>query len=57
MDAAAIASRLASGMAIEQAVKTANYYIEAAIRTSQDLGKGSGPINHFHSTYFLPFAP
>ncbi|KAK0662917.1 putative hydroxymethylpyrimidine/phosphomethylpyrimidine kinase 2 [Lasiodiplodia hormozganensis] len=55
--ASAIASRLASGMAIEQAVKTANYYIEAGIRTSQDLGKGSGPINHFHSMYFLPFAP
>ncbi|OMP82669.1 putative hydroxymethylpyrimidine/phosphomethylpyrimidine kinase 2 [Diplodia seriata] len=54
---AAIASRLASGMTIEQAVKTANYYIEAGIRTSQDLGKGSGPINHFHSTYSLPFAP
>lgn len=54
---AAIASRLASGLDIAQAVKTANFYIEAGIRTSKDLGKGSGPINHFHSTYTLPFAP
>ncbi|EKG20044.1 hypothetical protein MPH_02675 [Macrophomina phaseolina MS6] len=55
--ASAIASRLASGFDMVQAVKTANYYIEAGIRTSTDLGKGSGPINHFHSTYTLPFAP
>ncbi|KAK8238410.1 thiamine biosynthesis protein-like protein (Thi-4) [Phyllosticta capitalensis] len=55
--ASAIASRLALGMTMEQAVKTANYYIEAGIRTSKDLGSGSGPINHFHSSYMLPFAP
>ncbi|KAK8433753.1 Phosphomethylpyrimidine kinase-domain-containing protein [Phyllosticta citricarpa] len=55
--ASAIASRLGLSMTMEQAVKTANYYIEAGIRTSKDLGSGSGPINHFHSTYMLPFAP
>jgi hydroxymethylpyrimidine/phosphomethylpyrimidine kinase len=54
---AAIACNLASGMSVIKAVKKANLYIEAGIRTSVDLGKGSGPINHFHSTYTLPFAP
>jgi len=54
---AAIACNLASGMDIITAVKKANLYIEAGIKTSKDLGQGSGPINHFHSTYTLPFAP
>jgi hydroxymethylpyrimidine/phosphomethylpyrimidine kinase len=54
---AAIACNLASGMNVITAVKKANLYIEAGIRTSKDLGKGNGPINHFHSTYTLPFAP
>ena len=44
-------------MSVIKAVKKANLYIEAGIKTSVDLGKGSGPINHFHSTYTLPFAP
>ncbi|PSN66793.1 hypothetical protein BS50DRAFT_600440 [Corynespora cassiicola Philippines] len=55
--ASAIACNLASGLDVESAVKKANTYIEAGIKTSQTLGKGSGPINHFHSTYTLPFAP
>ena len=42
---------------MRDAVKKANLYVEAGIRTSVDIGKGSGPINHFHSTYTLPFAP
>jgi len=54
---AAIASNLACGMPMVQAVTRANQYVAAGIKTSQDLGKGSGPINHFHSTYTLPFAP
>jgi len=54
---AAIASNLALGFDIPQAVRSANRYVEAGIRGSRDLGKGSGPINHFHSTYMLPFAP
>ncbi|KAJ4382365.1 ATP-dependent RNA helicase dbp2 [Didymella sp. IMI 355093] len=52
----AIACNLASGMSTTRAVNKANRYIEAGIKTSQDLGKGSGPINHFHSTYTLPFS-
>ena len=40
-----------------RAVKMANHYVEAGIKYSKDLGRGSGPINYFHSTYTLPFAP
>lgn len=38
------------------AVKAAQRYIEAAIRTAPGLGRGNGPLNHFHSTYTMPFA-
>ncbi|KAI9820265.1 MAG: hypothetical protein M1827_005887 [Pycnora praestabilis] len=55
--ASAIASNLANGLDIIQAVQAASWYVEAGIKTSKDLGKGNGPINHFHSTYKLPFAP
>ena len=40
-----------------KAVKKANLYVEAGIKTAVDLGQGSGPINHFHSVYMLPFTP
>jgi hydroxymethylpyrimidine/phosphomethylpyrimidine kinase len=40
-----------------KAVKKANLYVEAGIRTSVSMGKGNGPINHFHSIYTLPFTP
>lgn len=39
------------------AVNAACRYIEGAIRTAPGLGKGHGPLNHFHSTYTLPFSP
>ena len=39
------------------AVRAANRYISAGIKHSQTIGHGSGPINHFHSTYTLPFSP
>lgn len=55
--ASAIACNLALGMGMVKAVKRANLYIEAGIKTSTDLGRGSGPINHFHSMYTLPFSP
>lgn len=55
--ASAIACNLAAGMNVVKAVKKANLYVEAGIKTSTDLGRGSGPINHFHSTYTLPFSP
>ncbi|KAI9719829.1 MAG: hypothetical protein M1812_003318 [Candelaria pacifica] len=44
-------------MDMQHAVRAACQYVEAGIKTSIDMGKGSGPINHFHSTYSLPFAP
>jgi hydroxymethylpyrimidine kinase/phosphomethylpyrimidine kinase len=55
--ASAIAANLASGQELPAAVKNASRYVEAGIKTSWDLGKGNGPINHFHSTYHSPFAP
>ncbi|KAF2097226.1 hypothetical protein NA57DRAFT_66864 [Rhizodiscina lignyota] len=55
--ASAIAANLASEMSMEQAVRAANRYVEAGIRTSYEIGQGNGPINHFHSTYTLPFVP
>ncbi|KAH8910326.1 hypothetical protein BR93DRAFT_875169 [Coniochaeta sp. PMI_546] len=55
--ASAIACHLAQGKDVPEAVRLASRYIEAAIRTAPGLGKGSGPLNHFHSTYTLPFAP
>lgn len=37
-------------------MKRACRYVEAGIRTAVDRGQGNGPINHFHSTYTLPFS-
>ncbi|KAL8911061.1 MAG: hypothetical protein Q9171_003708 [Xanthocarpia ochracea] len=47
--ASAIASNLARGHDIRGAVEDACRYVEAGIITSPDLGRGCGPINHFHS--------
>lgn len=55
--ASAIASNLANGMHPVEAVRAACQYVEAAIRTAPGYGSGNGPLNHFHSTYTLPFAP
>lgn len=54
---AAIASNLAKGIDMPTAVRAACRYIEAGIRTAPGLGSGHGPLNHFHSTYTLPFSP
>jgi hydroxymethylpyrimidine kinase/phosphomethylpyrimidine kinase len=55
--ASAIAANLASGKDMIRSVRNAVRFVEAGIKTSFDMGKGSGPINHFHSTYTMPFAP
>lgn len=55
--ASAIAANLALGMDMKRAVGSAVRFVEAGIKTSFSLGKGSGPINHFHSLCSLPFAP
>ncbi|REJ10000.1 bifunctional hydroxymethylpyrimidine kinase/phosphomethylpyrimidine kinase [Halobacillus trueperi] len=44
---AAITAYLSQGHALPQAVKEAKYFVTEAIRHSFDLGKGSGPTNHF----------
>jgi hydroxymethylpyrimidine/phosphomethylpyrimidine kinase len=46
---AAITACLARGMALGDAVATAKRFIHEAIRTSPQLGQGSGPVNH-HAT-------
>ena len=55
--ASAIASNLARGAAPVEAVEAACRYVEAGIRAAPGFGAGNGPLNHFHSTYTLPFAP
>lgn len=42
----AIASNLAKGYALPDAVKGAKEYISGALSAMLDLGKGSGPMNH-----------
>ncbi|KIV99757.1 phosphomethylpyrimidine kinase [Verruconis gallopava] len=54
--ASAIAANLANGLDVPAAVQAASRYVEAGIKYSQSIGHGSGPINHFHSTYSLPFS-
>lgn len=55
--ASAIAANLAMGKDMVRAVRSAVRFVEAGIKTSADIGRGSGPINHFHSIYTMPFAP
>ena len=43
---ASIASNLALGYDVENAVRFAKKYIEGAIKNNPNLGKGYGPINH-----------
>ena len=47
---AAIATRLAQGLNMVEAIETAKEYITNAIRGALDIGHGHGPTNHF---YFL----
>ena len=44
----AIASHLALGYEIREAVKLSKEYITEAIRHSFDIGQGVGPVNHFY---------
>ncbi|EED20560.1 thiamin biosynthesis protein (Thi-4), putative [Talaromyces stipitatus ATCC 10500] len=55
--ASAIAANLAKGNDLKTSVRSAIKYVEAGIKLSVDMGQGSGPINHFHSLYHMPFAP
>ena len=42
----AIASNLAKGQSLDDAVKNAKAYISGALEAMLDLGKGSGPLAH-----------
>jgi hydroxymethylpyrimidine/phosphomethylpyrimidine kinase len=47
----AIASNLALGFSIAEAITKAKEYVTTAIRFSLDIGKGNGPTNHFYDLY------
>jgi hydroxymethylpyrimidine kinase/phosphomethylpyrimidine kinase len=55
--ASAIACNLAKGHAPYRSVQEASSYIASAIDCAPGFGSGSGPINHMHSIYQMPFAP
>lgn len=47
----AIASNLALGLSVREAVEKAKKYITMAIKHSLTIGKGAGPTNHFYELY------
>lgn len=47
----AIASQLANGRSIYEAVKLAKDYVTTAIAHSLAIGRGNGPTNHFYELY------
>ena len=47
----AIASNLALGLTVQEAVAMAKEYINAAIANAPKLGKGNGPTHHFYEMY------
>ncbi|MDR1622524.1 MAG: bifunctional hydroxymethylpyrimidine kinase/phosphomethylpyrimidine kinase [Synergistaceae bacterium] len=47
----AIASNLALGLNMEQAVAKSKEYVTTAIRHSLSIGKGHGPTHHFYDLY------
>jgi len=51
--ASAIAAGLAKDLSTQEALAQAKHYITAAIREGLPLGKGHGPVHHFHELYRL----
>ena len=49
--ASAIAAGLARGLSVRDAVSQAKKYVTAAIRHAFPMGRGRGPINHFHELW------
>jgi hydroxymethylpyrimidine/phosphomethylpyrimidine kinase len=47
--ASAVASGLAQGMSLIEAVRRAWDYVQEAIRSAPGLGQGNGPLNHAHT--------
>lgn len=52
--ASAIATGVAQGLTLEQAVARARVYVRTAIVTAPGLGGGHGPLNHAHTV--VPYA-
>ena len=50
--ASAIATSLAQGMQVEEAVVRARDYVRRAIESAPGYGRGHGPINHAHTVEF-----
>ena len=50
--ASAIATGLAQGMQVEEAVVRARDYVRRAIETAPGYGRGHGPVNHAHTVEF-----
>lgn len=48
---AAVASQLAKGICVSEAVRQAKAYVTMAIKHSLDIGKGCGPTHHFYNLY------
>jgi hydroxymethylpyrimidine/phosphomethylpyrimidine kinase len=53
--ASALATGLAQGMGVHDAVVRARAYVLEAIRTAPGYGRGHGPLNHAHTV--VPFMP
>lgn len=49
--ASAIAAEIAKGRDVGEAVAAAKVYITGAIRRGLAIGKGHGPVHHFHDLY------
>ncbi len=49
--ASAIAAGLAKGLDVPESVQAAKDYVTTAIRKSYPVGKGHGPVNHFHELW------
>jgi hydroxymethylpyrimidine/phosphomethylpyrimidine kinase len=52
--ASAIASELASGRPLREAVLLAKTYVQKAIEHGYAIGKGSGPLDHFYRSHQEP---
>jgi hydroxymethylpyrimidine/phosphomethylpyrimidine kinase len=52
--ASAIASQLATGRPLREAVTLAKTYVQKAIEHGYAIGKGAGPLDHFYRTHQEP---
>ena len=52
--ASAIATGIAQGLGIPEAVRRARDYVREAIRSAPGLGRGHGPLNHGHTVRDFP---